>query len=129
MPGSDIYLHIETLYRSESCKGKLRKTLACGPPGMATQVIKHVIHATGIMPSPADPPCCCFLHFLHLFCLSVIIGGQIGAAYLTEGEPMFGMQLPSYAEVQVPNCDEETPMFKITNVKLVVYLFAYFRHQ
>ena len=27
-----------TLYRSESCKRKLGKTLACGPPGMANQV-------------------------------------------------------------------------------------------
>ena len=36
--GSDIYLYQETLYRSESCKRKLRKTSPCGPPGMATQV-------------------------------------------------------------------------------------------
>ena len=35
--GSDICLCQETLYRSESCKRKLRKTLACGPPGMAGQ--------------------------------------------------------------------------------------------
>ena len=36
--GSDIYLYQETLYRSESCKRKLRKTSPCGPPGMATRV-------------------------------------------------------------------------------------------
>ena len=38
VPGSDIYLCQWTLYRSESCKRKLRTTLACGPPGMANQV-------------------------------------------------------------------------------------------
>ena len=38
VPESDIYLCQETLYRSESCKRKLRKTLACGPLGMANQV-------------------------------------------------------------------------------------------
>ena len=36
--GSDIYLYQETLYRSESCKRKLRKTSPCGLPGMATRV-------------------------------------------------------------------------------------------
>ena len=36
--GSDIYLYQETLYRSESCKRKLRRTSPCRPPGMATQV-------------------------------------------------------------------------------------------
>ena len=36
--GSYIYLYQETLYRSESCKRKLRRTSPCGPPGMATQV-------------------------------------------------------------------------------------------
>ena len=36
--GSDIYLYQETLYRSESCKRKLRKTSPCCPPGMATRV-------------------------------------------------------------------------------------------
>ena len=34
---SDIYLYQETLYRSESCKRKLRRTSPCGPPGMATR--------------------------------------------------------------------------------------------
>ena len=38
VPESDIYLCQETLYRSEFCKRKLGKTLACGPPGMANQV-------------------------------------------------------------------------------------------
>ena len=38
VPESDIYLYQETLYRSESCKRKLRKTSPCGPPEMATRV-------------------------------------------------------------------------------------------
>ena len=37
-PGSDTYLYQETLYRSESCRRRLRKTAHCGSPGMATQV-------------------------------------------------------------------------------------------
>ena len=37
-PGSDTYLFQETLYRSESCRRRLRKTAPYGPPGMATQV-------------------------------------------------------------------------------------------
>ena len=36
-PGSDTYLYQETLYRSESCRRRLRKTAPCGSPGMATQ--------------------------------------------------------------------------------------------
>ena len=37
-PGSDTYLYQERLYRSESCRKRLRKTAPCGSPGMATQV-------------------------------------------------------------------------------------------
>ena len=37
-PGSETYLYQETLYRSESCRRRLRKTAPCGSPGMATQV-------------------------------------------------------------------------------------------
>ena len=36
--GSDTYLYQETLYRSESCRRRFRKTATCGSPGMATQV-------------------------------------------------------------------------------------------
>ena len=36
-PGSDTYLYQETLYRSEACRRRLRKTAPCGSPGMATQ--------------------------------------------------------------------------------------------
>ena len=69
--GSDIYLYQETLYRSESCKRKLRKTSPCGPPGMATRVRPiYIVNATPVMPSPAGPPGCCLLHFLRHFFLS-----------------------------------------------------------
>ena len=34
----DTYLYQETLYRSGSCRRRLRKTAPCGSPGMATQV-------------------------------------------------------------------------------------------
>ena len=71
MPGSDIYLCQETLYQSESCKRKLRKTYK--PVVLQGWPVK-IINATFIMPSPADPPSCCLLHFLHIFRLSFIIG-------------------------------------------------------
>ena len=72
--GSDIYLCHETLYRSESCKRKLGKTLACGPPGTANQVHqachrRYCYYAIACRPtwllSSARSP--------H-FCLSFIIG-------------------------------------------------------
>ena len=74
VPGSDIYLYQETLYRSESCKRKLRKTSPCGPPGMATLVRptyrrRYSCYAiacwsTWLLSSALSPP----------FCLSFIIG-------------------------------------------------------
>ena len=70
--GSDIYLYQETLYRSESCKRKLRKTSPCGPPGWPPEFVQHIVNATPVTPSPAGSPGCCLLHFLHLFCLSFI---------------------------------------------------------
>ena len=36
-PGSDTYRYQDPLYRSESCRRRLRKTAPCGSPGMATQ--------------------------------------------------------------------------------------------
>ena len=36
-PGSDTYPYQDPLYRSESCRRRLRKTAPCGSPGMATQ--------------------------------------------------------------------------------------------
>ena len=68
--GSDIYLYQETLYRSESCKRKLRKTSPCGPPGMATRV--HPTYRQRY--SCYAIVCRSLLHFLQLFCLSFIIG-------------------------------------------------------
>ena len=73
-PGSDTYLYQETLYRSESCRRRLRKTAPCGSPGMATQVVKHIADATGVPPSPAGPPGSCPLHLLHLSNLRFMIG-------------------------------------------------------
>ena len=74
VPGSDIYLCQETLYRSESCKRKIKKTLACRPPRMATQVHQachrrywHYVIAcrsTWLLSSALSPR----------FCLGVIIG-------------------------------------------------------
>ena len=37
-PGSGTCLHQETLYRSVSCRRRLRRTAPCETPGMATQV-------------------------------------------------------------------------------------------
>ena len=72
--GSDIYLYQETLYLSESCKRKLRRTSPCGPPGMATQVrptyrqryscYAIACRSTRLLSSALSSP----------FCLSFIIG-------------------------------------------------------
>ena len=72
--GSDIYLYQDTPYQSESCKKKLRRTSPFCPPGMATRFVQHIVDATPVPPSPAGPPVCGLLHFLHLFCRSFIIG-------------------------------------------------------
>ena len=37
VPGSGICLYQETLYRSVSCRRRLRRTALCGTAGMATQ--------------------------------------------------------------------------------------------
>ena len=66
VPGSGICLYQETLYRSLSCRRRLRRTALCGTAEMATQ-------ATGVPPSPAGPPGCSLLHLLHLSSLSFII--------------------------------------------------------
>ena len=74
MPGSGICLYQETLYRSVSCRRKLRRTAPCGTPGMATQVRLAFTDATGVPPSPAGPPGSSPLHLLHLLSLSFMIG-------------------------------------------------------
>ena len=72
-PGSDTYIYLETLYRSESCKRRLRKTAPCGSPGMATQVRQAYRRRYWCFPSPAGPPGSCPLHLLHLSNLSFMI--------------------------------------------------------
>ena len=76
VPGSDTYLYQETLYQSESCKRRLRRTAPCGPPGMATQVRPACRrrYLTCIPPSPAGPPSSCPLHLLYLLNLKFVIG-------------------------------------------------------
>ena len=39
VPGSGTNLYQETLYRSESCKRRLRRTAPCGPPGIDNLII------------------------------------------------------------------------------------------
>ena len=73
-PGPGICLAKETLYWSESCKNRLRRTAPCEPPGMATQVRPACPDATCVSPSPAGPPGSCPLHLLYLLNLSFMIG-------------------------------------------------------
>ena len=72
---SDIYLCQETLKRSESCKTKLRKTSSSPSvlQGWPLESVQHIVDTSPVPQSPAGPPSCCLLHFLHLFFLSVII--------------------------------------------------------
>ena len=72
--GSDTYLYQETLYRSESCRRRLRKTAPCGSPGMATQVRQAYCRRYWCPPSPAGPHGSCPLHLLHLSNLRFMIG-------------------------------------------------------
>ena len=73
-PGSDTYPYQDTLYRSESCRRRLRKTAPCGPQGWPLKIVKHVADATGVSPSPAGPPGSCPLNLLRLSNLSFMIG-------------------------------------------------------
>ena len=68
--GSDIYLYQETLFRSTSCKRKLRKTPPAVLQGWPLEFVQHIVNATPVMTSTAVPPGCCLLHFLRLFFLS-----------------------------------------------------------
>ena len=67
--GSDIYLYQETMYRSESCKRKIRRTSPCGPPGMATRVRPTYRRRYSCSAIASGPPGC-----FHNFCPSFIIG-------------------------------------------------------
>ena len=62
VPGSGICLYQETLYRSVSCRRRLRRTALCGTAGMATQA-RQAYHRRY-----------CLLHLLHLLSLSFMIG-------------------------------------------------------
>ena len=73
-PGSGTGLSQETLYRSESCKRRLRRTAPFEPPGMPTQFVQHVADATCVSSSPAGTHSSCPLHLLHLLNSSVMIG-------------------------------------------------------
>ena len=74
VPGSGICLYQETLYRSVSCRRRLRRTALCGTAGWPLKLVKHITDATGVPPSPAGPPGYSLLHILHLSSLSFIIG-------------------------------------------------------
>ena len=51
VPGSGICLYQETLYRSVSCRRRLRRTAPCETPGMATQVrLAFPLHEKVILP-------------------------------------------------------------------------------
>ena len=99
MLGSDIYLYQETLYRSESCKRKLRRTSPCGPPGMATQV-----RSTSRRRYSCSAIACRSTWLFPPFYLSFIIGMPNRSCIHW---PMFCMHLPLYAEMQKPNCAEK----------------------
>ena len=76
-PGSDTYFYQETLYLSESCRRRLRKTASCAClQGWPLKFVKHIADATGVPPSPAGPPGSCAPHLLHLSNLSFMIGMQ-----------------------------------------------------
>ena len=59
--GSDTYLCQETLYQSESCRRRLRKTAPYGPPGMATKVCPAL-----------SPTLLAFLHRLQVHLAAVL---------------------------------------------------------
>ena len=74
VPGSGICLYQETLYRSVSCRRRLRRTAPCETPGMATQVRLAFHRRYWCAPSPAGPPGSSPLHLLHHLNLSFMIG-------------------------------------------------------
>ena len=73
-PGSDTNLYQETLYRSESCRRRLRKTAHCCLQGWPLKFVKHIANANGAPPTPAGAPGSCPLHLLYLSNLSFMIG-------------------------------------------------------
>ena len=72
--GLGTFVSQETLYRSESCKGKLRRTAPCALQRWPLKLVQHVADATCISLSPAGPPSSCPLHITYLLNLSFMIG-------------------------------------------------------
>ena len=75
--GSDTYLCQDPLYRSESCRRRLKKTAPCGSPGMATQdrqACRRRYWCFSI--SCRSTWQSCPLYLLHLSNLSFMIGMQ-----------------------------------------------------
>ena len=72
-PGSGTYLYQETLYRSESCRRRLRRTAPCGSPGMTTPARPACHRCYLCSQSPAGLHDSCPLHLLHLSYLNFVI--------------------------------------------------------
>ena len=72
--GLGTYLYQETLYLSESCKRKVRKTAPFELPGMTTQVRAACRRRNFVPPLRAGPSVMCPLHLHHLLNLSFMKG-------------------------------------------------------
>ena len=64
--GVRYYLSQETLYRGESCKKRIRRTVPAGIHGWPLKFVQHIADATCISPSPASPPGSWLLHLCLL---------------------------------------------------------------
>ena len=106
--GSDIYLYQETLYRSESCGRKLRRTSPYRPPRMATRVCPTcwrryfcssiTCRPTWLLPSALSPPFCLrFITRMPKRSCILELGTNGGTNVLNA---------TSYAEAREPNCDQ-----------------------
>ena len=69
MPGSDIFLYQETLYRSVSYKKKIKEDRSLRD----SRDVQHINDATGFPPSPAGPPACSPMHLIYHRSLSFIL--------------------------------------------------------
>ena len=72
-PESDTYLCQETLTGMNLVEEGLGRLLPAGLQGWPLKFVKHVADATGVSPSPADPPGSCSLYLLQLSNLSLMI--------------------------------------------------------
>ena len=103
-PGSDTYLCQETLYLSESCRGRLMKTTNL--QGRPLKFVQHIADTTCISPSPAGPSGSCPLHLLHLCYLSVMTG-MPNRSYILK---LRSNQCFVCNFLSVPSCAEENPL-------------------